>query len=78
MGNDNHVSHKLCGRQTCAVRCVVVLKEPVTVFYKDPLANSITDPNGVCKLMDCSATVFMNEFSNFVNIFCPFAGAWLP
>jgi hypothetical protein len=29
------------------------------------LANSITDPNGVCKLMDCSVMVFVEEFSIF-------------
>jgi hypothetical protein len=28
--------------------------------------------------MDCSATVFVDEFSNFFNIFCRFDGAWLP
>jgi hypothetical protein len=38
--------------------------------------NSITDPNGACKLMDCSAPVFMDEFSNVFNKFCHFAGAW--
>jgi hypothetical protein len=28
--------------------------------------------------MDCLATVFVDEFSNFFNVFCGFAGAWLP
>jgi hypothetical protein len=40
--------------------------------------NSITDPSGVCKLMDCSAMVFVDDFSKFFNIFCRFAGAWSP
>jgi hypothetical protein len=47
-------------------------------FLLDLLANSITDPNGVSELMDCSATVFVDEFSNALNIFCRFAGAWSP
>jgi hypothetical protein len=42
----------------------------VQVFCSDLLANSITNPNGVCGLMDCSATVFVDEYSNFFNIFC--------
>jgi hypothetical protein len=42
------------------------------------LANSITDLNGVCELMDCSATVFVDEFSNFIKFFCRFGGAWSP
>jgi hypothetical protein len=33
------------------------------------LANSTRDPNGVCKLMDCSTTVFVDEFSNFFSTF---------
>jgi hypothetical protein len=45
---------------------------------KDFLANSMTDPYGVCELMDCLAAVFVVEFSNFFNIFYGFAGAWLP
>jgi hypothetical protein len=28
------------------------------------------------ELMDCFVTVFVDEFSNFFNIFCRFAGAW--
>jgi hypothetical protein len=43
---------------------VVVMKEHCG-YCSDFLANSITDPNGVCELMDCSATVFVDEFSNF-------------
>jgi hypothetical protein len=35
----------------------------------DILANSITDLNGVCELMDCSATVFTDEFSNFITFY---------
>jgi hypothetical protein len=31
------------------------------------LANLITDPNGICELMDSSATVFVEEFSNFFS-----------
>jgi hypothetical protein len=34
-------------------------------FSVKNLANSIIDPNGVCELMDCSAMVFVDEFSNF-------------
>jgi hypothetical protein len=33
------------------------------------LANSITDSSGACELIDCSATVFVDEFLNFFNIF---------
>jgi hypothetical protein len=29
------------------------------------MVNSITDPNGDCKLMDCSVTIFVYEFSHF-------------
>jgi hypothetical protein len=36
------------------------LKEP---FYYSEVSK--TDPNGVCELMDCSATVFIDEFSIF-------------
>jgi hypothetical protein len=50
----------------------------VQIFCQDLLANSITDPNGVCGLMDCSVMVFVDEFSNFFNIICRFAGAWSP
>jgi hypothetical protein len=32
------------------------------------MAYSITDPSGVCELMDCLAVVFVDEFSNFFNI----------
>jgi hypothetical protein len=41
----------------------------VQIFYEDLLANCITDTNGVCKLMDCSAMVFTDEFSNFSTFF---------
>jgi hypothetical protein len=34
--------------------------------------------HGVRELMDFSAAVFMNEFSNFFNILCRLAGAWPP
>jgi hypothetical protein len=44
----------------------------VQIFCQDLLANSKTDPSGVCELMDCSATVIVNEFLNFFNIFCQF------
>jgi hypothetical protein len=37
---------------------------------EDLLANSISDPNVVCELMDCSVTVFVDEFSDSFNIFC--------
>jgi hypothetical protein len=47
-------------------------------FFCYDLANSVTDPSGVCELMDCSAVVFMDELSNFINILYRFAGAWLP
>jgi hypothetical protein len=35
-------------------------------------ANSITDTNSICGLMDCSATDFVDEFSNFLHFqsFC--------
>jgi hypothetical protein len=35
------------------------------ILCSDLLANSITDPNGVCELKDSSTMVFMDEFSNF-------------
>jgi hypothetical protein len=44
-------------------------------YKKQPsnlLANSITDPSGVCELMDCLATVFVDEFSNFFQHFVSF------
>jgi hypothetical protein len=82
MGNDNQVvaSHKLCGFQGRVGGRVVVMEQcsACSDFLYDLLANSLTDPNGVCELMDCSATVFVDEFSNFFNIFCRFAGAWSP
>jgi hypothetical protein len=37
----------------------------VQILCSDLRANSITDPNGVCELMDCSAIVFVDEFSIF-------------
>jgi hypothetical protein len=37
----------------------------------------ITDSNGACELMDCSAMVFINEFSNLFNIFYCFVGGLL-
>jgi hypothetical protein len=30
------------------------------------------------ELMDCSVTVFIDEFSKFFNVLCRFAGTWLP
>jgi hypothetical protein len=42
-----------------------MLKFSVKIF-------SITDPSGVCKLMDCSMTVFVDEFSNFFQHFLSF------
>jgi hypothetical protein len=42
------------------------------------LANSKTGPNFVCERMDCSATIFVDEFSNFLNNFFGFVGAWSP
>jgi hypothetical protein len=41
----------------------------VQIFCQDLLANSITDPNGVCKLMDYLATVFMDKISRFLSTF---------
>jgi hypothetical protein len=35
----------------------------VQIFREDLLAKSIIDPNVVCELMDCSATVFVDELS---------------
>jgi hypothetical protein len=69
---DNHVvvSHKLCGFQG-RVGGHVVMKEQCGTcsnLLLDLLANSITDPSGVCELMDCSATVFVDDFwSNWWN-----------
>jgi hypothetical protein len=54
-----------------AVRCMFR-------FSVDLLGHSITDPTGICKLMDCLVMVFMDEFSNFFDIFYRFVGAWLP
>jgi hypothetical protein len=34
--------------------------------------------NSVCQLVYCSVTVFVDEFLNFVNTVCRFAGAWSP
>jgi hypothetical protein len=80
MGNNNHVvvSHTLCGFQGHVGGHVVVMKEQCGSCSKDLLANPITDPNCVCKLMDSSAMVFVDAFSNFFNIFYGFAGAWSP
>jgi hypothetical protein len=78
IGNDNHVvGHKLCGFQW-SVGGRVVMKEPVVVAPKFRSFSSITDPNGDCEQMDCSVTVFVDEFSNFINILCRFAGVWSP
>jgi hypothetical protein len=73
-GNNNHVvvSYKPGGFRGHVGERVVMIKE------QDLLANSITDTNGVCKLVDCSAMVFVDEFSNFFNIFCHSAAAWSP
>jgi hypothetical protein len=35
----------------------------------------ITDPNSACELMDCLVAVIVDEFQNFNNIVCGFAGA---
>jgi hypothetical protein len=83
MGNDNHVvvSHKLCGFQGRMGGRVVMMKEQCGAcsnFLLRSPANSITEPSGVCKLMDCSVTDFMDEFSNIFNIFCHSGGAWSP
>jgi hypothetical protein len=81
MGNDNYVAvgDKLwfsgtCGRARCFDDGAMghIFKFSVKITWQ----NSITDPNSVCELTDCSATVFVNEFSNVFNIFCRFAGAW--
>jgi hypothetical protein len=45
----------------------------VQISCEDILPNSITDSSSVYELMDCSATVFVNEFSNFFSIFCRLA-----
>jgi hypothetical protein len=47
-------------------------------FFVKIRGDPITDPSGVCELMNYSGTVFVDEFSNFVNIFYCFAGAWSP
>jgi hypothetical protein len=41
----------------------------VQIICQDLLANSLTDPNGVCKLMDCLTTLFVDEFPNFFSTF---------
>jgi hypothetical protein len=46
------------------------MKEPAVIYVKVPSSLSVIDSSGVCKLMDCLATVFMDEFSNFFNILC--------
>jgi hypothetical protein len=83
MGNDNHVvvSHRLCGFQERVGGRVVMMKEQCGAcsdFLLRSPANSITDPNGGCELMDCLAMAFVHEFLNFFNIFCHLAGAWSP
>jgi hypothetical protein len=60
------------GTNFATMRCM--FKFSVKISWQTP----IIDPNGVCELMGCSATVFMDEFSNFFNIFCYIAGAWSP
>jgi hypothetical protein len=57
---------------------VVLMKGPVVVAPKCRSFSSITDPNGVCELIDCSATVFVDEFTNFFNSFYRFAGTCSP
>jgi hypothetical protein len=72
--------NKLCSFQGRVNGHIVMMEQcrACSNFLSDLQVNSITDPRRVCKLMDCSATVFIEEFSNFLNIFCRFAGAWLP
>jgi hypothetical protein len=48
----------------------------VHIFCYDLPTNYITNPNGVWELMVSSATVFVDEFSNFFNTSCP--GDWSP
>jgi hypothetical protein len=66
------------GFQGCVGGRFLVMKESVVIVPNLPSSSSITDPNGVCELMDCLAIVFVDEFLNFFNIFCHFAGAWSP
>jgi hypothetical protein len=82
MGSDNHVvvSQKLCGFQGRVGGCTVMMEQcgACSNFLLSLLANSVSDPNGVCEVMDCLTMVFVDEFLNFSNIFCCFAGAWSP
>jgi hypothetical protein len=75
--NDNHivVNHIFCGVQAHVDRRVAMIKDPDKIFCSDLLTNSKTDPSGVCEFKDCSAVVFVDEFSNFFNVSSHFAGA---
>lgn len=42
------------------------------VFKEDPLSDSIIDSNYAKELMDCSATVIKDEFTNFFPHFLAF------
>jgi hypothetical protein len=71
MGNDNHVvvSHKLCGFQGRVGRRVVVIEQcgACSTFLLRSPGKLNNDPNGVCELMDCSVTIFVDEFSIFAT-----------
>jgi hypothetical protein len=80
MGNDNHVvvSHKLCGIQGRVGGRVVVMEQcgACSNFLLRSHGKLHNYTIGVCELVDCSATVFVDEFLNFFNIFCLSAGDW--
>jgi hypothetical protein len=42
----------------------------VQIFWYDLLVNSTADPNGICKLMDCLATDFLDKFMNISFCWC--------
>jgi hypothetical protein len=79
MRNDNDVavSHKLCAFHGCVGGRFVMMEQcgPCSNFLLRSPGKLITDANGVFELMDCSATIFVDEFSNIFNIFYRFAGA---
>jgi hypothetical protein len=81
-GNDNHVvSHKLCGVQGCMGGCVFVMKEQY-----DTCSNFLLRSH--CKLHNRSQLCLPAHnllgdglcgwVLEFFNIFCRFAGGWLP
>jgi hypothetical protein len=66
MGNDSLIaaSHKLCSFVKTGSKILRGNEAHIHIFCYYLLANCITDPSSVCKLMDCSATVFVDELLN--------------